>query len=210
MTKAYSMATSGAALTLVALLAGCTVALPSEQPQRTDEQVGQTSSHGGYECRSGTPALDGVVTACVEDCSGDLRVIDPGTRRCERDEHQLSWNQLGPQGPAGPPGPPGPPGPGALSGLSGVHFVQATGPGDVGVAAAFALCPPGQVALGGGGQSQTISSFGGGPAYLIYSAPRITFESNTPIGWDAIVSAAPGFTGTIVAVAYAMCASVTP
>lgn len=64
--------------------------------------------------------------------------------------------------------------------------------------------------MGGGGQSRTILSFGGGPAYLIYSAPHITFDSNTPIGWDAIVSAAPGFNGPIAALAYAMCASVAP
>jgi hypothetical protein len=43
--------------------------------------------------------------------SGQLRVIDPATDTCRRNETPISWNQTGPQGPAGPEGPAGPAGP---------------------------------------------------------------------------------------------------
>jgi hypothetical protein len=44
--------------------------------------------------------------ACVNDSKGTLRMVSPG-EACEKKEHQIEWNRVGPQGPAGPSGPAG-------------------------------------------------------------------------------------------------------
>jgi hypothetical protein len=45
--------------------------------------------------------------------SGQLRVIDPATDSCRRNETPISWNQAGTPGPKGDPGPQGPGWPGS-------------------------------------------------------------------------------------------------
>jgi len=117
-------------------------------------------------------------------------------------EPELAANQAGAQV-NGAPG-----GAIRLAGLSVPHVVTVTGAASTGFSTAFAPCPAGEVALGGGGQSAQVSSFGEGPAYLILNVPRLS--GATPIGWDAWVSSAPGFTGRVIALAYAICAAVTP
>lgn len=55
----------------------------------------------------GGPELD-IVTACVINKTGLLRIIDPTIgQSCLKTETQLTWNQQGSPGPAGPPGEPG-------------------------------------------------------------------------------------------------------
>lgn len=89
--------------------------------------------------------------------------------------------------------------------LSGPRVIAAAGIASTGFSSAYAACPAGTVATGGGGQSNTIWSGGSGPGYLILSMPRQN-SSGTPIGWDAWVSTAPGETGKVTARAYAICA----
>jgi hypothetical protein len=51
--------------------------------------------------------------------NGQLRLIDPATDSCRRNETAISWNQTGPQGPEGPQGPTGPAGPQGPAGPAG-------------------------------------------------------------------------------------------
>ena len=55
--------------------------------------------------------------------SGQLRLIDPATDSCKRNEAPISWNTAGTPGPKGDPGPPGPQGETGPAGPQG-----ATGP----------------------------------------------------------------------------------
>jgi hypothetical protein len=97
----------------------------------------------------------------------------------------------GPQGPAGQIGPPGPRGPG----LSNLHYVwaQATAaPNDD--AAAVAVCPPGEIAISGGGSVEA------GIIYAIVPVP--------PNAW--MVGAFNDTTGTVEFEASVLCASGIP
>jgi hypothetical protein len=67
--------------------------------------------------------------------SGLLRVIDPTTQRCARNETAISWNQVGPQGPVGPEGAIGPQGPVGPQGPAGADGT-AGAPGADGAAGA--------------------------------------------------------------------------
>ena len=57
------------------------------------------------------PGHGGIIHACYQTHSGDLRVIDRSKHGCRNSEKSLSWNQKGQPGMAGPPGPPGAQGP---------------------------------------------------------------------------------------------------
>lgn len=59
-----------------------------------------------------------VITACVDQKEGYLRVID-ASEACRSGETRLTWNQVGPAGPQGEPGPPGAPGPQGAPGVAG-------------------------------------------------------------------------------------------
>src|SRR5580765_5400712 len=55
----------------------------------------------------------GIIAACVNRHSGELKIVSDGTR-CQKGHELLRWNQagsVGPVGPAGPQGRQGPPGP---------------------------------------------------------------------------------------------------
>jgi hypothetical protein len=54
------------------------------------------------------PGANGVITGCYRPETGRLRVIDAQTsKKCERGESQITWNQTGPAGPKGNTGAPG-------------------------------------------------------------------------------------------------------
>jgi hypothetical protein len=50
----------------------------------------------------------GVISGCYKENNGRLRLIDPATDSCRRNETPISWSQTGPQGPAGATGATGP------------------------------------------------------------------------------------------------------
>lgn len=67
------------------------------------------------------PNGDGEITACYDNRSGILRVIDAEEGvQCRTSETALTWSQTGPQGPQGIQGPPGPPGPPGEDGEDGI------------------------------------------------------------------------------------------
>jgi hypothetical protein len=58
------------------------------------------------------PGPGGVFTGCYDKTNGKLRVIDAqASKKCDRGEQQITWNQMGPQGPQGIAGPQGLQGP---------------------------------------------------------------------------------------------------
>ena len=71
------------------------------------------------------PDAGGVYTACQQNTTGALRLIDPtlpGTSllsHCNPAETQVTWNQMGEPGPVGPAGPTGPAGPKGDEGATG-------------------------------------------------------------------------------------------
>jgi hypothetical protein len=76
------------------------------------------------------PGANGIITGCYDKDSGKLRVIDEQAgKKCDKDQVQLAWNQVGPQGNPGPqgiqgipgiPGAKGDPGPQGLQGIPGL------------------------------------------------------------------------------------------
>ena len=69
------------------------------------------------------------ISACVNPHSGELKIVQDGTR-CHGGRELIRWNQSGPAGsrgpvgPAGPQGPPGPQGPQGPAGPSAASSVQ--------------------------------------------------------------------------------------
>jgi hypothetical protein len=60
------------------------------------------------------PGGDGVVYACYDNQSGQVRLYDPdgdAIKACGKNETETTWSQTGPQGEQGPSGPAGPQGP---------------------------------------------------------------------------------------------------
>lgn len=102
-----------------------------------------------------------VITACVHNGSGGLRILSGGA--CNGSESTLTWNTQGPAGPQGPTGDTGPQGPAGQAGSAGVQGPQ--GPAGTlsysiatqsvsapaGSATRLAvMCPSGTTALAGG------------------------------------------------------------
>lgn len=121
----------------------------------------------------------GVIHACVND-DGELRILGPGAA-CRRGESPLDWNIQGPPGPQGPAGPAGPvPSPA-------VYFADVPdSPSQGKIAVAF--CPPGKVAVGGGGavgdrQAQTFIE-GSMPADA--NGNPIVTPGATPVAWRVV------------------------
>jgi hypothetical protein len=133
------------------------------------------------------PDSGGAIHACYTKSGGALRVIDNSVAGCKSSETSLSWNVAGQQGPPGPAG---------ISGYETVvasTTVQAGGSGGV-----QARCPNGKRPLGGGFNQ-------GGGLDVVASEPIV--GSGNP-GWEAIFNNATG--ADVLAVAYAICATVTP
>ena len=78
------------------------------------------------------PGTDGLIHACYDTQSGQVRLVDPATgqpKGCGKTEKAVAWNQQGPAGPTGPAGPAGPAGPQGEAGAQGEPGAQGeTGP----------------------------------------------------------------------------------
>jgi hypothetical protein len=79
----------------------------------------------------------GVITACVNRHSGELKIVPRGTR-CHGGRELLLWNQSGPVGPRGAVGPAGPEGPTGPQGPQGPAGPEGP-PGPGGSSAAFSV-----------------------------------------------------------------------
>ena len=147
----------------------------------------------------------GVFHACMLNNVGTVRLIDPSRSdlrgRCDtRLETEVMWNAQGQPGPAGPKGDPGEPGPKGDTGTPGpkgdtgpqgpagvsgfsvaIAIFSTVGTGNAEDVGAFAQCPTGKVAIGGG------MSEGAPGVYITESYPdfdkwRIRVQNTRAIG----------------------------
>lgn len=115
------------------------------------------------------PDSGGLIHACYDKQSGQVRIVDPPMPKgCGSKEQAIEWNQRGPSGPSGPSGANGASGPSGPAGLlSGSQLVKASSdlycfefiggeqpcePGDL--FDAGVSCPEQTFLLGGGGGVQ--------------------------------------------------------
>lgn len=136
-----------------------------------------------------TTSAAGVISACSNKSTGQLRVLAAGAACDTKKETPISWNIQGIQGIQGPQGIQG------LTGATGAQGIQGE-KGDTGAAASTSvtvrtnsgvdnsvqiLCDPGQVAVGGGYEfgDTTVDT---GPRELFSSAPFID-NTGRPTGW---------------------------
>jgi type VI secretion system Hcp family effector len=101
------------------------------------------SAASAEQAHSSPSGNHGVIRACVNDKSGDLRLVDDADD-CHAREHLVTWNRTGPIGPMGPQGLIGPTGPQGIQGLKGLQGeTGATGPqGPQGPAGEACSVPP--------------------------------------------------------------------
>lgn len=124
---------------------------------------------GGVAYATGAiPSSNGTINGCYNQQNGSLRVIDPASDTCQKQETAISWNQVGPKGDPGPQGPAGPAGPVGPKGDTGaVGPVGAQGPagpqGDRGPSDAYTAFLS--------GQSIVPKTTQGDPTYLSVSVP---------------------------------------
>jgi Collagen triple helix repeat (20 copies) len=85
----------------------------------------------------GQPAAT-IYYGCVNNSTGAIRIVT-STTTCKSTEHEIKWNQTGPQGPAGPTGPTGATGPTGPKGPKGnTGATGTTGPqGPAGIAVGY-------------------------------------------------------------------------
>ena len=118
-----------------------------------------------------------VITACYSTKDGALRLIDPAAgQTCDTKENQITWNQVGPQGPPG---------------ISGYHIVRAYSNYDLTTyKSAIAVCPSGEVVLGGGASIYTNKYDPNWQTAPVALKTSIPFASTNGIydSWEAIAS----------------------
>jgi len=136
------------------------------------------------------------ITACVDSVTGVLSI---GTCRSP----SLSWNADGQPGPAGPAGAQGPAGPSGAPGTNLtalIRVVEETKKASMQEFQAFAKCPAGMVALGGGGWPQGLD------ATVIASYPYTKYSGKKliAVGWVIVVRNPKGT--NMFAHTYAICA----
>ena len=149
-----------------------------------------------------------LIHACVNNSSGTLKIVGPNAS-CKNNETALDWGIVGPAGTAGPQGPAGPQGelgPAGPAGASGVSGYQVTGGSDPVSESpnktAYAFCPPGETALGGG------AYVGGGDGMVVLHQNYPLIYSEDAVGWVASASAIPGYTPSWGLNVYVICANV--
>lgn len=141
----------------------------------------------------------GTITVCVTHKGGALYKA----KKCAKADRKLVWNKQGSPGPTGPPGPEGPrgaqgrPGDQGIQGSPGVSNYQiVTGTpvessgGGINLASAYAYCPPGTNALGGG-----FSSTGNNDT--LYERASQPVDEN-PGAWFVQTTSASASTYTII------------
>ena len=113
---------------------------------------------GATMVSASVPNPDGTISACVNDATGVVRIVDPaksvGLGRCIAGgylrETPVMWSVTGPPGPAGPPGNPGPAGPAGPAASSNVTLGPTVGASLTGQQLAIieSACPAGSIAVG--------------------------------------------------------------
>jgi Collagen triple helix repeat (20 copies) len=140
---------------------------------------------GGGIATAAIPDSDGVIHACYDAISGQVRIVDPETgspKACGKNEIAIDWNQqgpkgdqgdVGPQGPAGPTGPAGPAGPSGPTGPAGP--IGPAGPaGPAGSSAAKVVSATG-VALGPSGFTQVVAMSLPAGSWVIQATAQISY-----------------------------------
>ena len=138
---------------------------------------------------SGIPDGGGVFHACVNNTSGEIKLVT-ATTSCPTGASPVSWNQTGPRGAQGPAGPSG----------AETTYTYRFGGIVPGTAVARAFCLPGEKVTGGGGLS-TSSNAGLTQNHPIADETGVIAGGTTAIGWQ-VASEDWG-----VVQAYVICAS---
>ena len=142
----------------------------------------------GYAATGGFTS-GGTLRACANE-EGVIRLLKPG-KKCKKGQKAVSWNQVGPAGAAGANGSAGAPGATGATGAKGAQGIEGESAftnivvrkkTQVGEGFLSIMCEPGEVAIGGGGNS-------GSSAGHLYGTGPVGPESGeaksgeTPIGW---------------------------
>ena len=133
------------------------------------------------------PGTDGLIHGCYQRITGQLRVVDEGTR-CLALEQPVQWNQTGPQGPQGVqgvPGPQGETGPEGPRGLTGPEGPRGpAGPkGDPGFSDAYTGVQANRINVNGSLVPIVSVNVPAG-AYMIQAKASVLLSDDTEsVGW---------------------------
>jgi hypothetical protein len=168
---------------------------------------------GGMVAYSAIPSADGTITACMTKASGTVRLIEAKAgKKCRKAEKLVTWNEEGQPGADGTNGTNGTNGKDGTNGTNGVSgysmesraaSINGTGVGGAPTLLVSIFCPPGKVALGGGGKASLTN---GQIVALTASHPQGSF------GWDVTFTPADGAPFPPVPVSYTLwvsCASIS-
>lgn len=136
----------------------------------SDAPTSPQASLAGEDSGGLSAALDdgNTIHACKKNQSGDVRLVDDADQ-CKPSETLVEW---GVQGPAGP------------SGVVDTHVHTAEGTGESGGVLVFALCEPGEVALGGGWDASLfVEVADDAPVRADAGIISLADEGETPNGW---------------------------
>ena len=155
------------------------------------------------------------INACVDNKTGELRIVLQSGSCDAKKETELSWNREGAQGPAGPQGPQGVPGPKGDAGPAGPQGEEGPpGPANVrkvsasGDSPVTAKCAPGEKVTGGGHAANQYE--GAPPPVAVSSQPVYNVGPDKVEGWQVWVAVGTFPYGPTKADAVALCASSTP
>lgn len=119
-------------------------------------------------------AASGTINACVNNASGELRIVGAGTS-CPTNWTAISWNQEGQQGPAGATGPSGATGATGATGANGVSGYQVVTLANAAVGTLWILEPDGTVQIDTSDPNNPTGSCaissGGGSCYVFVYCP---------------------------------------
>jgi hypothetical protein len=147
------------------------------------------SMSGGAIAATGGFSSGGTLRACANE-EGVIRLLKPG-KKCKQGQKAVSWNQVGPAGAPGANGSAGAPGAIGATGAKGAQGIEGESAftnivvrkkTQIGEGFLSIMCEPGEVAIGGGGNS-------GSSAGHLYGTGPVGPESGeaktgeTPNGW---------------------------
>jgi hypothetical protein len=162
-------------------------------------QLGKESV-GTRQLKKEAVSLAKIKTAAKESLKGATGPAGPAGAK-GADGAKGATGSQGPQGLPGPQGLKGDPGEKGASGTANIHVVRAEGatiPANE-TGSAEAICAPGEVATGGGG-----NNVGNSAAHIYQTTPIPFGAGNTPTGWKVFWKA--GATA-VTPIVYALCAT---